>query len=336
MWKFDYQFRLLKNRIAKYKYIIFLCIIIISSIIYYIFFREIRNIDFYGTSLQINDKTIKTDIWYDYYIRSKQSIINIDFSYWYDFEIDGTIKNKQNYEKFIKDFKINKSFSCTSQKICNFKWKENNLFLDMIDSLYSFSKINPDIYIQNKELNQKLINSVQLKDPRNDTTSNNNNNELNQKQQPNNGLSFNNPNWFSSWSVKIIPNLQPSDGPNFNDTNNNSPDFQNNNNLVQNNINQQRNIPSNIPGANPLVDIQIDENTTWNIWASWSLDIPEKIIDCKKIENKNHPKCYKTPKINIKLKGIWVYYNIVFNIWKAEKGKIYKPLTESYIKILGD
>lgn len=335
MGTFDYQFWLFKNRVVKYKYIILLSFILILSIIYYIFFREIRDINFYGTNLQINNKTIQTDIWYDYYIRSKKDIINIDFSYWYDFEIDGTIKNKENYTKFIKDFKINKSFSCASQKICNFKWKEKNIFLDMIDSLYSFSKIDPDIYTQNKELDKKLINSVQLKDPRNDTTSNN---WPPQNEQPNNGLSFNNPNWFSSWALKIIQNSQPNNGPNFNNNSNNPPDFQNNNDLLQNNNNQQKNIPSDIPSVNPLIDIKIDENID-NIAGTWALagfNSEEKKIDCKKIENKNHPKCYNTPKMNIKLKWIWIYYNIVFNTWKTENWKIYKNLTDSYIKITGD
>lgn len=322
MGTFDYQFWLFKNRLVKYKYIIVVTIIIILLLMYFIFLREIRNINFYGTNLKINDKNIQTDIEYEYYIRSKKNIININFSYWYDFEIDGIIKNKQKYENFIKDFKTNKFFSCNSKKNCNFKSNEKKWFLDIVDSLYSFSKIDPIIYNQNTELNQQWTSLIQWKDPTNDTTWNTNNGQLNENDL---NLSF-------SWVNQNIPNLQPNDWWNLNNINNNISNFGINNNLVQNNSNTEKNLSSNIPSTNPLTDIPLDDSIS-SKWSILPWDNIEKKIDCKEIENKNHSDCYKTPKINIKLKWIFIDYNIVFTSWKEESWKIYKKLTDSYINI---
>lgn len=287
MGTFDYNIWLFKNRINKYKYLIILLIILIVSITYFIFFREIRNFNVLGSKINIQDNIVNSDIKLDMYIRSKKNISNVSFNYKLDLKINNNFKEKVWFENFLSWYTITQSVACWWKKECLFFIKDGELFKNVVDSIYSYNK-------------NTLLNSDKNKLPT----------------LPNSNLQ---PQISSVVESGAITNSA----------------------IVWNNTD---NFIPNVQNQDLLSFVNWD---TWNIWNDLNIEKKEsnylldnwigieEQIDCKDKNNIYNEKCFKTPKIDMKIIGIKVNYAIVYSNSKnkTEYWYIYHNINNGIMKI---
>jgi len=98
--------------IKKNKFLVFISIILFIALYYFIFLREIRDINVSGTYIDSKSSDISVSL----DLRSKKEIQSVTIDYSFDNEIKNEINYKDEYQSYINNFKKTFSYVCNSKK----------------------------------------------------------------------------------------------------------------------------------------------------------------------------------------------------------------------------
>lgn len=305
----------IRHFLSKYFIIILSIILILASISYYIFFREIRDFNFSGDSIYENN-----DLVFDFDLRSKSEIKSINLSLNYDLEIKNDFEYLDEYNNYLSEKSLSYNFYCNTDYTCKWNISLNKSFEDLKDSIKNYKK--EDVFWQ--ILLQREQEQAQQLD---ETLWQQNNISVNEDWDQ--IETQNQDDFFSS----LDPNISPEE---YQEKLNNEWLSSNNPNSAWLWINNSDSsslatitdddfISSIIDDWNNLLDDELNINDTTiteftDDQDQLSLVDDENIleVDCSDEQFKYDFNCYKTPDLDISFNAITIDYEIIFENWKTE------------------